>query len=750
MENAKSQENSKIDWTQKGRGWMPDPPDLRDYKIDHRNIQKDQRLRTEEVTGSIEELVESLLKTLKSNFTAEQLDDLAQFQSRFSGGIYIAKLKIYKALRQQPTKKNARPADKATSDGKSNSNLLLTQLSELKQYLSFLVLNGYLQPPSSADLKKPFFTNLKFPEQDFRLVTPLETARWMRSNEFDNTTKQLVMLFQLYSNIRVDGIVGFESYTTLNEYFSDISNLQDLKSCADRYKKFTKGHEENLKNRLPQTRQHKKIKLQTVPVLLSDEIFNTFFTEVKEVALNQIWKELYSNLDQENQTTKNKLIESFTEELYVGEENNSDLQTRISFSSHLRVIFEDSYGKYFCGNSGEEIEIKKEFLENILHDNQLSLSSSGNDKIVKLLFTEFYTIEPIFLMVFKAISPLANYKNLSIKEIMILGFQRFQKLLHPSHSSEQLSQPPEDAFTENVFRSITEDERKDLEQQAQEAVKKVQQLFYGSIELILEDLALKQDKEKFNRTLLFYLLIKKFINSLSSHIGQINQSYDEPNSFDKQEFFVIQSMQDESPQVNGQTQPDNDPGELFQTGDLVIPVSNSFLDPSRLKSLKLQTDLTDPKLYFFLPGFVDLSFWCPEIRDQSSLNSCTAFAGTALFEYFVNRSSGQYDRVSPLFLYKVARQLMQVGGDAGASVRDTMKAMALYGMPPEEFWPYEEVNVDVEPPPFCYAYAKNFEALKYFRLDYAGMPKDILLFEIKAMLTAGFPVCLGSRFTVLP
>ncbi|MDF5708742.1 MAG: hypothetical protein PUP90_14035 [Nostoc sp. S4] len=35
-------------------------------------------------------------------------------------------------------------------------------------------------------------------------------------------------------------------------------------------------------------------------------------------------------------------------------------------------------------------------------------------------------------------------------------------------------------------------------------------------------------------------------------------------------------------------------------------------------------------------------------------------------------------------------------GDVGASLRETMKAMALFGLPPEEYWPYEEDKFDEE------------------------------------------------------
>ncbi|NEQ55543.1 MAG: cysteine protease [Leptolyngbya sp. SIO3F4] len=147
-----------------------------------------------------------------------------------------------------------------------------------------------------------------------------------------------------------------------------------------------------------------------------------------------------------------------------------------------------------------------------------------------------------------------------------------------------------------------------------------------------------------------------------------------------------------------------------------------------------------------LPDFVDLSLWCSPIEDQGSINSCTAHAGVALTEYFAKRAFGKYTDVSPLFLYKTARNLMQRAGDSGASVRETMKAMVLFGIPPEEHWPYDEERYDEEPTTFCYSFAKNYQALKYFRLDYAGIAENALLIQIKAVLLAGFPCMFG--FTV--
>jgi C1A family cysteine protease len=52
-------------------------------------------------------------------------------------------------------------------------------------------------------------------------------------------------------------------------------------------------------------------------------------------------------------------------------------------------------------------------------------------------------------------------------------------------------------------------------------------------------------------------------------------------------------------------------------------------------------------------------------------------------------------------------------------------------------------QVNVEPPAICYSLAEKYQALKYFRLDYAGISQEMLLFQIKAILAAGFPCGFG-------
>ncbi len=147
-----------------------------------------------------------------------------------------------------------------------------------------------------------------------------------------------------------------------------------------------------------------------------------------------------------------------------------------------------------------------------------------------------------------------------------------------------------------------------------------------------------------------------------------------------------------------------------------------------------------------LPSGVDLRAWCSPVEDQGDLGSCTANAGAGIVEYFERRACGKHIEASRLFLYKTTRNLLHWTGDTGAFLRTTMKALRLFGTPPEEYWPYEVENFDEEPSAFCYAFAEDYEAIKYYRLDPAGTTAPALLTRVKSHLYAGLPSMLG--FTV--
>jgi C1A family cysteine protease len=146
------------------------------------------------------------------------------------------------------------------------------------------------------------------------------------------------------------------------------------------------------------------------------------------------------------------------------------------------------------------------------------------------------------------------------------------------------------------------------------------------------------------------------------------------------------------------------------------------------------------------PSAVDMRAYFSPVEDQGELGSCTANAACGIVEYYQRRSSNTYVDMSRLFLYKVTREYLGLSGDTGAYLRSTIGALALFGMPPERYWPYDIAKFDDEPPAFDYAFGQSFKAVTYFRLDQPGTSGDQLVQDIRTHLAAGLPAMFG--FTV--
>jgi C1A family cysteine protease len=144
-----------------------------------------------------------------------------------------------------------------------------------------------------------------------------------------------------------------------------------------------------------------------------------------------------------------------------------------------------------------------------------------------------------------------------------------------------------------------------------------------------------------------------------------------------------------------------------------------------------------------LPQEVDLRQWCSPVEDQGTLGSCTAHAGVGMLEYFERKAFGKHVDASRLFLYRATRKLLGLWGDSGASLRGTAGAMQLFGVPPEQYWPYVEPEFETEPPGFAYAFAEKYQALKYYRVDPPGVDPDALVEGIKASLASQLPAMFG-------
>lgn len=106
-----------------------------------------------------------------------------------------------------------------------------------------------------------------------------------------------------------------------------------------------------------------------------------------------------------------------------------------------------------------------------------------------------------------------------------------------------------------------------------------------------------------------------------------------------------------------------------------------------VKTMLTQVGAADTK-QAGLPATVDLRAWCSPIENQGALGSCTANAGVGMVEFFERKAFGKHIDGSRLFLYKVSRGLLLWTGDTGGFLRTTMGALVLFGIPPEEYWPY--------------------------------------------------------------
>lgn len=151
-----------------------------------------------------------------------------------------------------------------------------------------------------------------------------------------------------------------------------------------------------------------------------------------------------------------------------------------------------------------------------------------------------------------------------------------------------------------------------------------------------------------------------------------------------------------------------------------------------------------------IPESVDLREYCSPVRDQQTLRSCVAHACIGLVEYFEQRVTGKRCHLSTLFLYKTTRRLLHWEGDTGASIRSTWKALARFGVPPEEYLPYDVSKYEVDPDPFLYSCASRFLGLHYVRLDPPCAQREGIILTVKNYLAAGFPSVFGFPVSDLP
>lgn len=141
-----------------------------------------------------------------------------------------------------------------------------------------------------------------------------------------------------------------------------------------------------------------------------------------------------------------------------------------------------------------------------------------------------------------------------------------------------------------------------------------------------------------------------------------------------------------------------------------------------------------------LPGHVDLRPKMPAVYDQGQLGSCTANAIAAAMQFDRIRQNLPAFAPSRLMIYYLERAIENtINSDAGAEIRDGMKAVAKTGACDEKLWPYVISKFRSKPSAACYAAAKSDEAKVYARV-----PQTID--AVRGVLAGGDPIVFG--FTV--
>lgn len=154
-------------------------------------------------------------------------------------------------------------------------------------------------------------------------------------------------------------------------------------------------------------------------------------------------------------------------------------------------------------------------------------------------------------------------------------------------------------------------------------------------------------------------------------------------------------------------------------------------DASDARDLKFRSTISE------LPATVDLRHNCPPIMDQGALGSCTAHGVTAALRYTMLKNGRPDVELSRLQLYYDERALEgSINDDAGAQIRDGIKAAAKVGVGHERLWPYDIKRFTDKPPQACYVDAVNFNAIKYERVR-------VGVTSLKAALASGYPVVFG-------
>ena len=122
--------------------------------------------------------------------------------------------------------------------------------------------------------------------------------------------------------------------------------------------------------------------------------------------------------------------------------------------------------------------------------------------------------------------------------------------------------------------------------------------------------------------------------------------------------------------------------------------------------------------------------------DQGATGACTAFALAAAFRATLAKHN--LPDFDPSFLFQYYNARTDKANDTGATIRDSMKAAARFGICSNAEWPYIEAKFHIKPSEAAYVSALAHQLIRYERLS-------LRMDEIKEALSLGYQVVYGKR-----
>lgn len=118
-----------------------------------------------------------------------------------------------------------------------------------------------------------------------------------------------------------------------------------------------------------------------------------------------------------------------------------------------------------------------------------------------------------------------------------------------------------------------------------------------------------------------------------------------------------------------------------------------------------------------LPNQIDLRSQMPSVYNQGDLGSCTANAIGGDIESAMIRQGKPHYTPSRLFIYYNERVIENsIREDAGAQLRNGIKAVVRWGFSPETDWPYDISQFAKKPPRLVYRNASSNRIQQYARI----------------------------------